>query len=148
VRFWDTSALGTLALHDLPGVDLNTTFEDDREIALWWGTPVEYCSIFARRVRAGTMTLAAATTARQMLDAACVGGFEVEPSAAIRASAIDLLTTYGLRAADALQLAAALAWAGSNPSGAEFVCLDRRLRDAATGVGFRVLPPDDGSIPG
>jgi len=45
-----------------------------------------------------------------------------------------------LRAADALQLAAALAWAQEQPLGRELVSLDLRLREAAQGEGFTILP--------
>jgi hypothetical protein len=48
--------------------------------------------------------------------------------------------THALRAADALQLAAALDWCDGNTRGESFVCLDDRLRGAAVLEGFRVLP--------
>ena len=51
------------------------------------------------------------------------------------------LRTHPLRAADALQLAAALAAADHNPASLEIVCLDERLRDAARREGFSVLSP-------
>ena len=42
--------------------------------------------------------------------------------------------------ADALQLAAAEVWAGQPSAGYTFVCLDHRLRDAASREGFEVMP--------
>ena len=45
-----------------------------------------------------------------------------------------------LRAADALQLAAALEWAKGKPSGRTFITLDKQLALAATREGFMVLP--------
>ncbi len=45
-----------------------------------------------------------------------------------------------LRAADAMQLAAALVWTEDATSGAEFVCLDQNLREAALKEGFTILP--------
>jgi len=47
---------------------------------------------------------------------------------------------HSLRAADALQLAAALIWTEETTAGAEFVCLDQNLREAALKEGFTVLP--------
>lgn len=47
----------------------------------------------------------------------------------------------GGRAADALQLAAALIACDEQPSLPPFVALDHRLADAARREGFRVLPP-------
>jgi hypothetical protein len=46
---------------------------------------------------------------------------------------------HGLRAGDAVQLAAAVSWAQRGPRGLEFVCLDRKLREAALIEGFTVL---------
>ena len=46
-----------------------------------------------------------------------------------------------LRAADSLQLAAALASAEEDPSGVGFVCFDIRLNEAASREGFTVLAP-------
>jgi hypothetical protein len=67
---------------------------------------------------------------------------EVEPAAALRERAVRLLSSHNLRAADALQLAAALVWAEERPAGRVFVCLDARLREAARLDGFTVLPED------
>jgi hypothetical protein len=50
-----------------------------------------------------------------------------------------LLRVHPLRAADALQLAAALAAAKGDPSSLDVVCLDQRLSEAARREGFRVL---------
>ena len=66
---------------------------------------------------------------------------EVAPTREIRDIAKRLLRVHALRAADALQLAAALAMAENNPSSLGFVCTDDRLRDAAARQGFtRILP--------
>jgi prevent-host-death family protein len=60
--------------------------------------------------------------------------------AEVRTLASRLLLNHPLRAADALQLAAALVWAGKAPTGQRFVCLEQRLRDAARKEGFVVVP--------
>jgi len=64
---------------------------------------------------------------------------EILPSEPVRQRAQRLLRTHPLRAADALQLAAALVWAHESPAGLEFVCLDQNLREAASREGFKVL---------
>jgi hypothetical protein len=61
-------------------------------------------------------------------------------TARLRGLAEQALTTHPLRAADALQLASALIWCGSQPRGRTFVCLDERLRTAASRSGFVLLP--------
>ncbi|MCX6599391.1 MAG: PIN domain-containing protein, partial [Acidobacteria bacterium] len=65
---------------------------------------------------------------------------EVAPAAVVRARARTLLSVHALRAADALQLAAAITAAQGEPQRLPFVCLDDRLRLAAAREGFRVLP--------
>ena len=66
----------------------------------------------------------------------------IEPSDEIRDITRRLFQNYPLRAADNLQLAAAIVWAERTPRGHEFVCLDSRLRDAAQKEGFTVLPAE------
>jgi predicted nucleic acid-binding protein len=63
---------------------------------------------------------------------------EILPSANVREIAFQQLHRFPLRAADALQLAAALLWCGERPRGRWFVCADRRLAAAASTVGFEV----------
>jgi predicted nucleic acid-binding protein len=65
---------------------------------------------------------------------------EVSPAEELRDRAMRLLDLHPLSAADALQLAAALDWCGERTAGAGFVCLDQRLRAAATLEGFDVYP--------
>ena len=148
MRFWDSSALAAVILRDALAVDFDAILVADPGACIWWGTAVECASALARRSREGRLSARDHTDARQSADILIGECHEVEPTPELRAQAVTLLRETDLRTADALQLAAALAWAGSRPSGAEFVCLDRRLRDAATAAGFQVLPLDDGSIPG
>ncbi|MFZ1888102.1 MAG: hypothetical protein WAU33_08715 [Candidatus Binataceae bacterium] len=51
------------------------------------------------------------------------------------------MRSHPLRAADALQLGAAIVAAEEEPMSLEFVTLDRKLADAAAKEGFRVLGP-------
>ena len=63
---------------------------------------------------------------------------EVLPVEAVREQAEELLTRYGIRAADSLQLAAALVWCQGHPHGRTFICLDERLGESASAMGFEV----------
>jgi hypothetical protein len=65
---------------------------------------------------------------------------EILPSALPHERAVRLLSVHDLQAADALQLAAAVAWAGDDREGQGFVCLDERLTRAAPLEGFCVQP--------
>jgi len=59
-----------------------------------------------------------------------------------RSVAERLLTVHPLRAADALQLAAALVWSEGSPDQRAFACLDDRFREAARKEGFTLQPSD------
>jgi hypothetical protein len=60
-------------------------------------------------------------------------GSEVTPGDPVRGTANRLPRAHALRAADSLQLAAAVVAADGEPVALEFVCLDERLRAAARG---------------
>jgi hypothetical protein len=86
---------------------------------------------------------AAAARLLTKLDEFLSKALEVPPSDGLRAIACGVLRVHDLRAADALQLAAALMWAEQRPAGRGFACLDRKLREAATREGFDVLPHEE-----
>lgn len=64
---------------------------------------------------------------------------EIDASDAVRELAIRLLRVHPLRAADALQLAAAFLAAERRPAGFELITLDDRLAAAARKEGFSVV---------
>jgi len=61
---------------------------------------------------------------------------EVTPSASIREQAERLLGLHKLRAADSVQLAAALDWCSNRPRGRSFIGGDGDLLNAADAEGF------------
>ena len=66
--------------------------------------------------------------------------YVVQPSLAVRAKATQLVASHDLRAADALQLAAALEWCQNAPQGQVFLAADEKLREAAIQQGFDAKP--------
>ncbi len=60
----------------------------------------------------------------------------IQPSDVVRAKAMQLVDRYDLRAADALQLAAALVWCEDLPQGRMFLTADQKLQEAAMLSGF------------
>lgn len=113
-----------------------TILEHDPEVLVWWGTAIECASAISRLERETNRT---ADDARAVLDVARSVWSEVLASEEVRNHAVRLLRRHPLRAADALQLGAALTWARGQPSTHGFATLDSRLRTAARGEGF-VLP--------
>lgn len=64
---------------------------------------------------------------------------EVAPSDDLRFEAQTLLTRFPLRAADALQLAAAVTWVVGRPARRPFICGDAQLLEAAGQLGFEAI---------
>jgi hypothetical protein len=69
--------------------------------------------------------------------------FEVQPTEEVRARTLRILSVHVLKAAAALELAAALIWCRERTHGVTFVSLHPPLRLAAALEGFRVLPYAD-----
>ncbi len=113
---------------------------DDPLMCVWWATETECASAIARLEREDALSGASATAAFARLDALVEGWNEVQPAVTLRAIARRLLRVHDLRAADALQLAAALVVAEQVPSSLEIVTLDARLAGVARREGFTALP--------
>jgi predicted nucleic acid-binding protein len=137
VKFWDSSAIvPLLAEEDLSAATL-ARLREDPQIAVWWTTPVECASALARLERDGASADRVAE-AFARLDELSQAWTEIEPHDEVRDVARRLLRVHPLRAADALQLAAAYVLAERRPATLEVVTLDERLRLAAMKEGFVV----------
>ena len=113
-------------------------------MVVWWATRVECVSAISRRARDDTLVPEGEASARELLNDLSGIWTEAQPTARLRALAEQTLAVHPLRAADVLQLAAALIWCGEQPRGRPFVCLDGRLRGAASRYGFTLLPDNIG----
>jgi len=105
-----------------------------------WATSTECYSAFARLRRDELLSRAHEDQAREVVRQFSAAWTEVQPSEPLREMAARVLPRHPLRAADALQLAAALVWADGRGMRREFVCVDERLREAAEREGFAILP--------
>jgi predicted nucleic acid-binding protein len=139
MKFWDASAILPLLVAEERRDELLAELDRDSRMFVWWGTPVECVSALSRREREGALSLAEATTALERLRALSESWYEVLPSDAVRSTAQRLLRVHPLRAADSLQLAAALVASEGDPARLPFVCLDDRLTEAAQREGFGLV---------
>jgi uncharacterized protein len=138
--FWDSSAIVPLLVLGEPRQgELAALIEEDAGVVVWWGTVVECAAAIARAERDASRRELAAR-ARRALPLVARAWDEVQPSDEVREAAQLLLRRHPLRAADALQLAAATVWSRGRPAGHRFCCLDDRLNTAATVEGFVVVP--------
>lgn len=140
MKFWDASALIPLCLRERLSGRLKRIAQDDEALVVWWGSPVECLSAFARLRREAVLNEFGEEQARLVLHALQEAWMEIEPANVVREQAGRVLRLHPLRAADALQLAAALVWCQGDPIRNGFICLDQRLREAARREGFTVLP--------
>lgn len=138
MRFWDSSAIVPLLLDEPTREALLSMLESDPIMLVWWSTPVELVSALSRRERDGGLSFEAVTAAIARLRALERAWHQVVPTDALRGRAQRLLRVHPLRAADSLQLAAALSIAGDDPASVKFLSLDRRLADAARREGLDV----------
>jgi len=106
------------------------------DVVIWWATPVEVAGALAKLLRIKHLDAGQWRTAVKLVTEWSETWSVIPPTASVRAKAIELVEHYDLRAADALQLAAALEWCDDTPSGRRFLTTDRSLRDAAVLCGF------------
>jgi len=139
--FWDSSAIVALIFEEPASAAVVDIVRDDGSMAAWWGTPTECFSAIARRESTGDIAAPDADRARRLVDRWAAVWHEVLPSEVVREHAGRLLRRHPLRAADALQLAAALSWARDRPRGHVLCTLDARLAAAARGEGFELAVP-------
>lgn len=138
MKFWDSSALVPLLVEEEATLLLRDLYLGEPGAIAWWGTPVECASAVSRLEREDKLSPTAATEALERLDALARHWHRIEPLDAVLETARRLLRVHPLRAADALQLAAAFLASEGRPSTLEFVCLDERLAIAAQREGFPV----------
>ncbi len=136
MRFWDSSALVPLLVRQSRTAAAKKRWENDPEVVLWTLTPVEATSALRRLVREGSLEEKGAVIADRTLEELVLAAHIVIDVERVKVHARRVLRMHPLRAADALQLGAALTWARSNPSGCVFHSFDDRLALAATKEGF------------
>ena len=140
MAFWDASAVVPLCCSQSSTAQGRRLHRELKRMVVWWGTPIEARSAFARLVREGRMTGEQRTRALNLLAELRSTWDEILPTEKVRLLAEDLPDAHGLRAADAAQLAAALVWCRERPKQRPLVCFDDRLRAAAADLGFSVRP--------
>ncbi len=136
--FWDSSALVPLCVHESTSRQAHAQLRKFLPV-VWWGSLVEVHSAIARLHRVGQVTDAEEQKALSQLDLLNRGWREILPGDHVRELATRLLDAHDLRAADSMQLAAALTWCQQRPAKRDFVCADHRLSKAAIAAGFSVL---------
>ncbi|HEY6390704.1 MAG TPA: type II toxin-antitoxin system VapC family toxin [Bryobacteraceae bacterium] len=138
--FWDASAIAPLCV---PAQNAG----HDRQLlhqhapVVWWGTAIEVVSALVRLRRQNFFTEPQYYAAYKRFTALRRSWREIQPTNRVRDLCEIQLDRYDLRAADGLQLAAALVWCNQRPKNRPFLCRDIRLRAAARSEGFLLVDP-------
>ena len=137
--FWDTSALVPLCCFQPQSAKARQVVRTYGRQVVWWGTPIEAISSLNRLTHDKVLTLDESRQAFARLDYLRSRWNEVQPTEEVRERAERLLRIHKLRAADALQLAAALVWCEDRPRGRALIGADGNLSDAAGAEGFTII---------
>jgi len=121
-----------------PNTPQALAFFNSYNVTVWWATPVEIHGALARLLRMNGISASDYTQAKGLADSLARLWNVIQPSDALRHNAMVLIERYDLRAADSLQLAAALEWCEGSPQDQSFVSADRRLAESALLAGFDV----------
>jgi predicted nucleic acid-binding protein len=139
VAFWDASAIVPLCCIQPSSSTARALLRRFPRLVTWWGTTVELRSALARLCRERHITQHEFRHGTERIEVLRGSWAEIVPTDRVRSIAERLPLEHPVRAADAFQLAAALVWTSERPRGRPFVCLDRRLSEAAAAAGFRVV---------
>jgi len=97
-------------------------------------------SAFERLLRMGQLTAPEHAAAGLRLNRLRRGWRELQPGEPLRSQAEIFLGQHPLKAANALQLAAAWVWSSGAPQSSKFISADAQLLEVARQVGFQIVP--------
>ena len=141
MRFWDSSALLPLIVEEDRSRACRDLARADPLQVVWTLALVEVWGACCRKRREGLLSADQHRRARARLNRLAGNWYEVEDVPAVKTEADRLLDRYDLRAADALQLGAALVACAGKPMGHSFVALDAKLLDTARREGLGPIEP-------
>ncbi len=139
MKFWDSSAIVPLIIQEEQSKLCENLFKEDSQILVWTYTATEVLSALFRKYREGKLSDQELLIPQEKLNQLESSWSEVLPKESIKLRAHRLLATHSLRAADALQLAAALVAFRDQPEEKHFITFDQNLVKAARQEGFRVI---------
>jgi uncharacterized protein len=110
VRFWDSSALLPLSSEETFSGVVTELLREDDEIVVWWGTWLECSAAVSRLKRENSLDEVGEEEARAVLERLADNWVERRPTDDTRLLAMLVSKHHPLKAADTLQIAAALRW--------------------------------------
>lgn len=138
MSFWDSSALVPLCINEPRSILAGRIWKRFPEKIVWWETSVEISSALARLERENKISLSQRQKAEKRLETIEKIWKEIQPVARIKELARTFPALYALKAADSLQLAAAMVWCKEKPKNKNFISGDDKLLKAVEKVGFTI----------
>ena len=140
MTYWDASALVALYIEQPRSFEVLPLAADGVRVTTWTLTEIEIRSALARLERESLME---PSSLKQASDKAAAHWTTFDVIAIldpVKVRARRMINVHSLKAANAVQLAAALTAVQDSPTGQTFVTLDARLATAARREGFTILP--------
>jgi len=141
VKFWDTSALVPFIVEQPASRGCRQLLRADPAMVVWCLARTEILSALWRLAREGELKPAHAAIAEARLERLAIRWTEIDSVMLVRDAAERALRIHALRAADALQLGAALVAVDQRPRRRHLVALDDALLAAAHAEGFQTIRP-------
>jgi predicted nucleic acid-binding protein len=141
VRFWDSSAIVPLFVEEPRSKSCRPLLHADSSQLVWCLSRTEVTSAVWRLAREGVFSPEQVRSIDGRVAKLAARWHEVTAVEPVREIAERALRSHALRAADALQLAAALVAVDQQPRGRPFVVADGPLGLAAEREGFDVVRP-------
>ncbi len=138
MSFWDSSALVPLCTNEPRSIPAGKLWKQFPEKFVWWETSVEISSALARLERENKISLPQRQKAEKRLEILEKVWTEIQPESRIKELARTFPSKYKMKAADSLQLAAALVWCKEQPKGKDFISGDEKLIKVAESIGFAI----------
>lgn len=139
MRILDSSAIVPLLVEE-PGACRRLLRQDSVQV-VWCLSRVEIVSALWRQVADGALGSASAAVAERRMERLAERWAEVDAVVPVRETEERLLRVHRLRAADALQVAAALVAVDHRPRRRAFVSFDELLLQVASAEGFDAVVP-------
>jgi predicted nucleic acid-binding protein len=136
--FWDSSSLVPLCVTQAASRQAQQLVRE-YSFVTWWATGIEVASAIQRLTRTGDISpdeSHAAHRRRKKLLRTCK---VIQAEGAVLDQAEELVLRFPLKAADALQLAAAWVWTMGDPSGSTLISGDRQVLVVAKDLGFNAI---------
>lgn len=140
MRFWDASAIVPLLVRENETERCLSALRTDPEVLVWTMSEIEVMSALCRRYREGRFNESDFDGILARMNEFFSHVIEIVQVQRVKSRALRLLQVHALRAADALQLGAALIATEEEPSRLAIMSFDVWLNQAAKREGFRINP--------